>query len=343
MRLLLTISAFLILAYGHAQTLGGSATYNFLKLPSGPLLTAAGGANVSLQAHDAGLSVNNPGLLHAAQHYQVQMAFNSFIAGIKTYALTGIYYYEPYQTSMAAHIYFLDYGSIPQTDASGNENGNFRPVDFVIQFSAARPYLDKWNYGASLKFIHSSYGQYRSSAIATDVGIHYSDSANNFYAGFTAKNMGFQLKTYAGEGEDLPFDLQVGVTKKLANAPFGFSLTAQQLHRFNVLYNDTTFNNENDLPGNDKFINKLFNHIVVATHIYIGRNLEAGFGYSHLRRNELNAGTAGNGLNGFSMGIRLKFKKIQFAYSRSNYQRNLVYNQVGITLHADKLFGFTDL
>jgi hypothetical protein len=53
--------------------------------------------------------------------------------------------------------------------------------------------------------------------------------------------MGFQLKTYAGEQEDLPFDLQIGITKKLANAPLGFSITAQHLHQFNTLYSDEDF------------------------------------------------------------------------------------------------------
>lgn len=326
-------------AYCQAQTLGGNAAYNFLKLPPTPALTAAGGINTSFQTEDAGLSINNPALLSPVQNYQVQMVFNSFLAGIKTYSLTGVYHYEPFQTSFAGHIYFLDYGNIPQTDASGNENGSFRPLDFVVQLSAGRKYLEKWQYGASLKFIHSGYGQYRSSAIATDIGIHYSDSTNNFYAGLVAKNMGFQLKTYAGEAEDLPFDLQVGITQKLANAPFGFSFTAQQFHRFDILYNDTTFNNENDLQDNDRFVNKLLNHFVIASHIYLGRNVEATLGYNHLRRNELNMGTGGNGLNGFSMGVRVKFQKLQLAYARSNYQRNIAYNQIGITLNADKLFG----
>jgi hypothetical protein len=77
----------------------------------------------------------------------------------------------------------------------------------------------------------------------------------------------------------------------------------------------------------------------VASHIYLGNNLEATLGYNHLRRQELNIGSSGNGLNGFSMGVRIKFSKLQVLYARSNYQRNISYNQLGLNLKMDQLLG----
>jgi hypothetical protein len=325
--------------YSPAQTLGGNAVYNFLKLPSTPLLTASGGANTSFKTNEVGLAANNPALLDADLHKQLNLTFNGMPAGIKTYSATGAFHSGSYGTTFGGQIYFVDYGNIPQTDASGVENGSFRPVDFVVQVSAARKYLEKWSYGASLKFIHSAYGQYRSSGLAIDVGLHFEDTANLFYAGLIAKNMGVQLTSFAGEREDLPFELQVGVTKKLAQAPFAFSFTAQHLQHFNILYEDSVFNNENDLGSNDNFANRLLNHFVVATHISIGDHLEATLGYNHLRRSELNIGSTGNGLNGFSMGLRLIFQKLQVMYARSNYQRNISYNQLGLSLRLDRMFG----
>jgi hypothetical protein len=323
-----------------AQTIGGTAVYNFMKLPASPLLTSFGGVNVSYKTNEAGLTANNPSLLSEDLNGQLALSFNSFLGGIKTYSLTGVYHRENINTSFGGHIYYVDYGSIPQTDASGNISGNFRPADFVAQVSAGRKYLEKFSYGASFKFIYSSYQQFKSTALAVDFGLHYTDSANHFFASFVAKNMGAQLKTYAGEREDLPFDLQIGITKKLAKAPLGFSLTAQHLHHFDILYNDTTFNNDNDLHPATNFFNKALNHFVIATHIYLGKNLEAAVGYNHLRRNELNIGSAGNGLNGFSLGVRIKFQKLQVLYALSNYQRNIAYHQLGLTLALNKLVGF---
>jgi hypothetical protein len=326
-----------------AQTLGGTTVFNFLRLPSSPLLTAAGGVNTSYVTNEAGLSSNNPALLNAALNSQLNVSFNSFLAGIKTYSATAVQHKEKLKTSFSGHIYFVDYGSIPQTDAAGNVSGNFRPVDFVIQVGAGRKYLEKWHYGANLKFIQSSYQQYKSSGIALDFGLLFRDSVNDFTASLLAKNMGFQLSTYNGEAGDLPFDLQVGITKRLSGSPFGFSLTAQQAHRFNIYYEDSVFNNENEITGNGSFLNKLSQHFVIATHIYLGKNLEGTLGYNHLRRSELNTANAGNGLNGFSMGVRLKFQKLQVLYARSNYQQNISYNQLGITMQMNQFFGNREL
>jgi len=327
----------------NAQTIGGSSAYNFLKLPSTPLLTAAGGVNTSYITNEVGLSANNPALFNADLHSQLNLSFNSFLSGIKTYSLTGAYQYDRLNTSLGGHIYFVDYGSIPFTDAAGNVNGSFHPVDYMVQVSAARKYLDKWNYGGSLKFINSNYQLYKSSALALDFGILYSDSSNHFSASILAKNMGFQLKTYAAESEDLPFDFEIGITKRLEKAPLGFSVTAQHLHQFNILYNDAGFNTENNFSSGNNFFNKVLNHFVMASHIYLGNNLEATLGYNHLRRQELNIGSSGNGLNGFSMGVRIKFSKLQLLYARSNYQRNISYNQLGLTLTLNEFSGLGKL
>jgi hypothetical protein len=322
------------------QTLGGSSAYNFLKLPSSPILTAAGGVNTSYKTNDVGLSANNPALLDPQLHSQLNLSFNSFLSGIKTYSLTGAYQYNKYSTTFGSHIYFVDYGSLPYTDAAGNVNGNFHPVDFVVQVSAASKYLDKWNYGATLKFINSDYKLYKSSAFAFDLGVLYSDSSNNLFASVLAKNMGFQIKTYAGKAEDLPFDFQIGITKRLQKAPLGFSVTGQHLQHFNILYDDAEFNDQNNFSSGDNFFNKILNHFIIASHIYFGNSLEATLGFNHLRRQELNIGSSGNGLNGFSMGLRAKFSKLQVLYARSNYQRNVSYNQLGLTL---TLKGFSGL
>jgi hypothetical protein len=313
-----------------AQTLGGATTFNFLKLPHAPLLSAAGGVNVSYAPEDIGLALNNPASLSSRLDARAAFNFNAFFAGVRSVYLAGGYHAPAWKTTFGASLAYLDYGNIPQTDASGNEQGTFHPKDMVVQLAAARTYLTKWQYGLSLKFISSSYPPYRSSGIAFDFGLLYKDTANLFSAGLVARNMGAQLTTYAGEREELPFDLQVGITKRLAKAPFGFSLTIQQAHRFNTLYNDTVYNNANNAAAKMNFSRKLFNHLVLATHIYLGKNLEGTLGYNFLRRSELSLGTSGNGLNGFSAGFTARFRKIEFQYARAYYQRSGAYNQFGI-------------
>ncbi len=326
-----------------AQTLGGNSVFNFLKLPATPQLTALGGINTSHISNDVGLSFNNPALLRPSMHTQLNAVFNGLYNGISAYHLSLGYHHEKLNTNFGWGIHFINYGSIQETDASGNVYGSLHPTDWVMQISASRSYMEKWNYGATLKFVSSNYGQFRSNGIAVDVGLLYHDTAALFSASILVKNMGTQLKTYEGtDPDDLPFDLQLGVSKRLENSPFGFSLTAHHLHQFDIRYNDTDFNDVNGFPnGSDKkfTFDKLFRHVVIAANVYLADKVELTAGYNYLRRKELNIGNTGNGLNGFSMGAALMLPKLQVRIARSQYQRNTAYTQFGLSLALNQYMG----
>jgi len=326
-----------------AQTLGGNSVFNFLKLPATPQLTALGGINTSHISNDVGLAFNNPALLKPSMHSQLNAVFNGLYNGISAYHLSLGYHHEKLNTNFGWGIHFINYGSIQETDASGNIYGSLHPVDWVMQVSASRSYMEKWNYGATFKYISSNYGQYRSSGIAVDVGLLYHDTSALFSASILAKNMGTQLKTYEGtDPDDLPFDLQLGMSKRLENSPFGFSLTAHHLHQFDIRYNDADFNDVNGFPNgsNKKFtFDKLFRHVVIAASVYLADKMELTAGYNYLRRKELNIGNTGNGLNGFSMGAALILPKLQVRIARSQYQRNTAYTQFGLSLALNQYMG----
>ena len=326
-----------------AQTLGGNSVFNFLKLSHTPQLTALGGVNISQPSDDVGLASNNPALLRSSMHTQMSAVFNNFYSGISVYHLSLGYRNEKIKTNFLWGINYFNYGSTAETDASGNVLGQFRPVDWVMQISASRQYLTKWNYGGTVKFISSNYGPYRSNGIAMDIGILYSDTANLFDAAVLIKNTGVQLKKYAGtEPDELPFDVQIGFTKRLAKAPLSFSISAQKIHHFDIAYNDTLFNNENGFANRKtaKFsFGKLVDHLIIGSTFYVGDRVEIMAGYNFLRRKELNTGNAANGLNGFSMGAAVLLGKMQIRYARANYQANSGYNQLGLNLKLNSYFG----
>jgi hypothetical protein len=327
--------------YGKAQTIGGSSVNNFLRLPNTPQLTALGGINVSVLSDDAGMSFNNPALLNKEMHTQVNAVFNNFYAGVNNYHISFGYYNEKLKTNFGTGLNYFNYGKLEETDPSGNIFGTISPTDWVFQVSASRSYLEKWNYGATIKYISSNYGVYRSNGIGLDVAVLFKDSANLVSVSLIAKNMGFQLEKYAGtEPEELPFDLQLGVTKKLQDAPLSFSLTAQRLHQFDLRYNDTVFNNQNGQNKNGKFtLDKIFRHFIIAAQAYPAPQIELTAAYNHLRRQELNISNSSNGLNGFSMGVGLLVKKLQVRYARTYYQNNTVFNQFGLNLKLNQYFG----
>jgi len=339
-RLLIALS--LCSTHLFSQTIGGSTVFNFLNLPNTPQLTALGGINVSNTSNDVGMAFYNPALLNASMHTQADIVFNDFYAGIETYHLSFGYHHEKTKTNLGYGIHYFDYGNLTETDASGNVMGQFKPTDWVMQVSASHDYKAKWNFGVALKFVSSNYGQYRANGLAADIGLLYHDTAKLFSASVLIKNAGFQLKKYSGgTAGDLPFDLEAGITKRLKNAPFSFSFTAHHLHLFDITYNDTLFNSFNGFDNSSKVFSfdKLFRHVVLATTIHLDKKLEVIFGYNHLRRKELNIGKDGNGLNGFSGGIAIILNKIQFRFSRANYQNNTGYNQLGLNLKLNEYFG----
>jgi hypothetical protein len=323
------------------QTIGGQSVFNFLKLSNSPQLTALGGINTSNITNDISLSFQNPALLRDQMHSQMAAVFNVFYADIKNIHWMMGFHHEKLKTNFSVGVNYFAYGNTTQTDAAGNILGQFRPNDYVIQISGSRKYLDRWYYGASLKFISSNYAQYNSNGIALDFGLNYYDSTNLLQIGFAAKNMGFQLNTYSGQPEDLPFDLQIGITKRLAKAPLQFSFTAHHLHQFNITYYDSIYNQDNlgDKGEEPGFFDNLFRHFVLSSQAYIGEKVELTLGYNFLTRAELQIENASNGLTGFSIGAGVLLNRLQIRYTRSHYQNNTAYNQFGLNLQLNKYFG----
>jgi hypothetical protein len=323
-----------------AQTLGGNAVFSFLDLPNSPQLTALGGINNSVITGDAGPSFANPALLRPSMHGQIDANFSSLYGGVRNYNCWAVVHSTKWQTSFAAGVNFLDYGDIIQTDPAGNILGNIRPNDYVAQIAASRQYEKKWHYGVTVKFIHSMYGYYRSSGAALDIGFNYYDSARLLQAGLTLRNMGIQFQPYQGTSRgDLPFDLSLGITKRLSKAPIQFSFTAHHLQQFNIRYDDTAFNNSNGFDQNNKnssfTIDKIFRHIILAAQIFPEDRVEITLAYNYLRRKELNIGEAGNGFTGFSLGLGVLLKKLELRYARGFYTNTAGYNQFGLVLRLN--------
>lgn len=333
----------LTMVVAKSQTLGGNAVFNFLRLPNSPQLTALGGENITNQNNDISLAFNNPALLRDSMHTQMVAVFNSMPANIKNLHWMLGYHHAKLKTNFALGINYFTYGNITQTDNIGNIQGQFKPTDFVVQLMASRQYMEKWFYGMSFKFINSNYGVYRSNGIAFDFGVNYFDKDKLFQAGVVAKNMGTQLQRYTSTvKEELPFDLEIGISKKLARSPFQFSATLHHVHQFDIRYNDTTFLNENPFGGSvnqgKNTGDKIFRHFVLASQISIGKYLEITVAYNHLRRSELKISTAGNGLNGFSLGVGALLPKLNIRYARAYYQNNTAYNQLGINMPLNQYF-----
>lgn len=240
MRALLFCSIFILLFTKlFSQTLGGNASFSFLKLPNSAQQSALGGINITTFNKDVANAWANPALLNADMSRQISTSYNAFLAGINQLGLVTGIDTKWKKITVGGGIQFLDYGTIMQTDAAGNNLGYFKAADYAIQMMASTEYKDHFRLGVALKFLQSHYGQYRASGVGVDIGIIYYDTSKGLQASLLVKNMGTQLTTYEPNGikEELPFDLQAGISYAFTGVPLQISLTAQH---FNGLHLSVT-------------------------------------------------------------------------------------------------------
>jgi hypothetical protein len=330
----LTLIGLLVLAFtgGTAQTLGGSSAFNFLRLQLHPQAGALGERNVSNFRSDLGMISENPSLLRKVHHSAVSANFTSLAPTITGLYAVGAYHLEKAATTVSLGITHLGYGEQPETDASGNMLGTFRAYDQLLALTVSRKYNKKWYYGSTIKLINSRYGAYASQGLALDMGLNYYDEERMIQFGFAAKNMGVQLKSYDNGKEDLPFDLVLGMTKQLEKAPIRFSITGQRMHQFDLLYNDTLFNETNfGSQPKSNLGTKIFSHLVFGTDILVGEKIVLTGGYNILRRRELRIQNIASGLTGFSYGFNLHLQRLKMYYARTHYQSSLSHHQISFS------------
>ena len=323
-----------------AQTLGGQSVFGFLRESNGPQLSALGGVNLTNDQSDLSLAFMQPALLRDSMSGHMAANFNSLYAGIDEYNWMLAYHHQPSNLNFALGATYVDYGTITQTDASGNVLGDFRPHEYVVQGTVAGKYLERWYYGFAFKYIGSDLGIYRSDGIAADVGLNYKIADKGWQFGLTLLNMGTQLRTYEGAGkEELPFDMQVGVSKRLLKAPFQFSLTYDHIHEWNLGYSDSAFNAATGVTPKTGFTQQLLQHLIFAVQLYATKYIEVTVGYNDLLRQQLSLNNSSNGLTGVSFGVGLLLPNFSFRYTRVGYQSNTGNNQIGIDLPLERYLG----
>lgn len=344
----------LLLAYanfatlGHAQVTGGKHAFEFLRVSNSPHVSALGGMTPAAMGQDVSFALQNPGLLSLADHNQLALSHNIYYAGISMNNLQYAYHVGPLNTDFALGVQYLNYGAFDQTDIYGNKLGAVNAVDYSINLSAARSYLEKWRYGATLKVAHSSLAERSALALLADVGVVYEDTQNLITVGVVAKNMGVVVKKYASENkqEPLPFDLQIGITKELKNVPLRIFAVAHHLYQWDIRYDNPEdvvknyFFGANEEPEKEKsyFIDKFFRHFNFGGELILAKRVTVSGAYSHLRRSDLGYNES-KGLAGFSFGLGVDLNKLHLRYGRSYYATAGAYNEIGLSLQLNKLFG----
>ena len=331
-------------AFSQAKT---NTVFQFLKLSNSPRIEGSGGENISLYNDDLTMALNNPALLNSSMTKKVSVNYAGYFKEIKSGATGFAYEHEKYGI-FAIGINYFSYGKFAGFDETGVSTGEFKASDYAFNLLYAKDLFKNFRAGINFKNIISQYEIYKSYGIAFDLGLNYR-TENDFSFALCGKNIGTQIKPYyKGHYEKLPFDLQAGVSKKLAHAPFTLSITAHNLHKPNLSYdlpygNDITIFDTGTEKENGKFINFLDNslrHIVLGVEFSPIKSFYFNLGYNHKMKKEMTIYNK-SGIIGISWGFGLKLKKFQIAYSRSKYHFAGGVNNFSITLNLDKLKGIS--
>jgi len=282
-----------------------------MKLPISAHGSALGGINISTIKDDATLGFSNPALLSSVSDKTLNLNYMSYFGDSKMLSASFVKIIGERHT-IGLYLENLNYGSMDETDEQGTILGEFSTKDML--FHAGYSYLlnDYWAGGAAIKFIDSQYADYSSLAFAIDVGINYYDENKNFSASFVVKNVGLQIKKFEDLHENLPYDVEAGITFGATHSPLNFSITMVDLTR----WDDDYYYKEED--SKDSFSKKLLNHFVIGVDLIPTRQFYLSVGYNFLRGNELKAAGSSHGA-GFSFGGGLNLNKFKLDISYSKY------------------------
>lgn len=312
----------------NAQTTAGNAIYNFLSLPYSSKITSLGGVNISSMGNDIGMAMYNPSLLLPTMDKTLTLSVKPYFAGIQQYDFMNVNYWEKKKITWSTGVHYINYGNINMTDLAGNDIGTMHPTDYAVQLSAASDYIQHFNIGASIKFIHSNYGLYKSNSLAIDIGLKYLSENQLNQASILVNNMGMQLNNGHSQ-QELPFNIIIGWSRKLENAPLQFSLTADRMSVWNNVYYDPVYAQKNG-DASPKYLQNLINHLTIGAELFLGKQIDFDLGYNFIRRYDLNIQNQSNGLNGFATGFGIKLERMNFQYGTSFFQQNM-YHHLTVT------------
>lgn len=313
-----------------------SDTYKFLTLPNSAFVAAMGGTNISVKNADVNLAFQNPALLTPDLNSSVSISYTNYITDVNYGTVAYAGKIDSLQ-SWGAAISYVNYGTFDAYTEDDIPDGTFSANDFCLSLTYSHQLFENVNGGIALKPIFSQIESYKSFGIAFDFGANYYNEESNVSISIAVKNVGTQIKGYYHDDvsqhrENIPWDIQAGISKKLSHAPFRLTLTAIDLNNWNLNYNKSKEGKNNS--DNDKISwgDMLFRHLIPAVEFIPSKSFNVQLAYNH-RRNKENALDGTNSFNGFSFGAGLNVRNFKLGVAYAQYAAK--GNSLNITLSTN--------
>jgi hypothetical protein len=244
--------------------------------------------------------------------------------------------------NFAIGMHYINYGKFIETTERGELTGSeFKAAEYALNIVYSNSF-GRLRYGANLKPILSVFKSYQSFGIAADLGVSYSSKNNLTNIAFVARNIGTQLSTYYENGnkEPIPFDVQVGISNRLAHAPVVISITAQHLNNWDLANPEPDTENENEFDiyePEESFAKQLMRHLVVGVELLPSNNFTLRAGYNYQRREELKLGEKASTV-GFSFGFGIHVKRFKLDFATSRFHLAGSSNLISLAINLNENF-----
>ena len=295
------------------QAQDSQTEYNFLRLPISAHAAALGGDNITIIEDDPSLMFSNPALAASVSDMTVGLSYMNYMKGAN-YMGASFTKAMSDKATLAGGIQYMNYGKMKEVDENNVQLGEFNASEIAVEAIFSYELAKNLVGGITGKFITSYIGSYNSIAVGVDLGLNWYDPEHEWSVSAVAKNLGGQVKAYDDNFGNMPFDLQLGVSKTFAALPVRVSAKLVDLTHFNYQF---------------------INHLNLGAEVLLSESLWIGGGYNFRRANDMKIGVGDDESShgaGFSFGggINLERFKLNLSYGKyhaasSSIMVNLAY------------------
>ncbi len=296
---------------------------------------------IAVNDSDFTLIIDNPSLLNAGMHNNFSLSYINYLSDINLGYAGYARNFNKIGT-LSAGIQYLNYGKFTETDIYDQKTGEFSASDYSLNLSFSKQLHPQFLSGGSIKGIYSSLYDNKSYGIAADIAGTFISKDNSLVSALVFKNMGSQIKTYTpGITESLPFEVQLGISKKIKYAPIRLLFSLRNLQKWNLVTPEMSAfpkaENNESLKKIFSAANNLALHSAVGIEFFPIKGFSIRLGYEHKKRIDMKLADR-SGLIGFSFGAGIRILKMNFSYARSSYHFAGASNHITLSLNPVNFF-----
>lgn len=283
---------------------------------------ALGGRLAAVTEGDLHVATYNPAALDSTLDGRVALEHMDYFAGMSLTSLNHVLRTRGRLTwQWGAR--FASFGAMEGTDATGASTGTFRGGEYFLQSGWGYALRPHWTLGAQVFMGMRNLDRENAAVLGTDLAVMGRWPDRGWAVGLAWSALGHQWGWTQPTGL-LPSNLQVGVTKSFARAPFRLFATGSYLQRWDLAppgtYDDTVDPLTGEVIENRTFRlgDQIMRHVGLGAEIVLSPQLQVQLGFDYRRRKEMQA--AGRlGTNGLAIGVQYNARRLSVGLARNSY------------------------